>query len=86
MIPLLELLANMSYQAKVVEIMTAHVHDIINVSEEELKLLENESIEDEGNERFVGEEDVPHTQSKTLTIDDDDNKRLSLTPFSTPPE
>uniref|UniRef100_A0A1X7TEQ9 Uncharacterized protein n=1 Tax=Amphimedon queenslandica TaxID=400682 RepID=A0A1X7TEQ9_AMPQE len=33
-----------------------------------LKLLENESIEDEGNERFVGEEDVPHTQSKTLGI------------------
>ncbi|XP_019853956.1 PREDICTED: rho GTPase-activating protein 29-like [Amphimedon queenslandica] len=64
MIPSLELLANMSYQAKVVEIMAAHVHDIFNVSEEELKLLENESIEDEGNERFVGEEDVPHTQSK----------------------
>uniref|UniRef100_A0A1X7T9D8 Rho-GAP domain-containing protein n=2 Tax=Amphimedon queenslandica TaxID=400682 RepID=A0A1X7T9D8_AMPQE len=63
MIPSLELLANMSYQAKVVEIMAAHVHDIFNVSEEELKLLENESIEDEGNERFVGE-DVPHTQSK----------------------
>ena len=35
------------------------------MSEEELKLLENESIEDEGNERFVGEEDIPHTQSKT---------------------
>ena len=34
------------------------------MSEEELKLLENESIEDEGNERFVGEEDIPHTQSK----------------------
>ena len=34
------------------------------MSEEELKLLENESIEDEGNERFVGEEDVQHTQSK----------------------
>ena len=27
MIPSLELLANMSYQAKVVEIMAAHVHD-----------------------------------------------------------
>ncbi|XP_019858503.1 PREDICTED: uncharacterized protein LOC109586738 [Amphimedon queenslandica] len=86
MMPSLKSLANMSYQAKVVEIMAAHVHDIFNVSEEELKLLENESIEDEGNERFVGEEDVPHTQSKTFTIDDDDNKRLSLTPFSTPPE
>ena len=35
------------------------------MSEEELKLLENESIEDEGNERFVGEKDIPHTQSKT---------------------
>ena len=28
MVPSLELLANMSYQAKVVEIMAAHVHDV----------------------------------------------------------
>jgi hypothetical protein len=57
----------MSHQAKVVEIMTAHAHDIFHISEESIKQLEVEPNEDyeSTNERLVG--DIPQSCEFNLT-------------------